>query len=209
MVLFVSPSAASSSRLHAGATMPFVAASLILVLGAGRRVDFWLSARCSGTKANGRARLLRDNLPLSIPGSGDSAGSPAPPHSLGEFNRIENGARTLPVDVFDAAVLGVEGVLPQGGRPVDEHLGLYAFALRDAYPDVLQRVGDLPEQRVNSLEALGQELMNAVFDGPSVSQVRDPHLAVPLADPLDASLALFEARRIPGQVDVDECAQSL
>ena len=79
----------------------------------------------------------------------------------------------------------------------------------DVDPDVLEHVGHLAEELVDALEALGQEAVDAVFDGVAVAHVVDGHVVAGLADALDAAFALFESGGVPGQVEVDEGAQAL
>ncbi len=87
--------------------------------------------------------------------------------------------------------------------------GSLDFPQRHVDPDILQHIRNLAEQRVDALKAGRQQLMNAVFDGASVTHVVNEDRVVELADPLDAALSLFEPCRIPRQVEVDERSEAL
>ena len=44
--------------------------------------------------------------------------------------------------------------------------------------------------------------MNSIFDGTTVSEIRDPHFAPRLSYALDTTLALLQPSRIPGKVEM-------
>ena len=80
---------------------------------------------------------------------------------------------------------------------------------RDLHPDVFESVWNLAEESVNGFEAVGQHLMNPVFDGVAVAEVGNPDFASSLADTLDAAFALFETGWVPRKIDIDERTQTL
>jgi hypothetical protein len=50
--------------------------------------------------------------------------------------------------------------------------------------------------------------MDPILHRAQVAQIVNVHRAVELADPLDTTLALLQASRIPGQVEVDQRASA-
>ena len=92
---------------------------------------------------------------------------------------------------------------------VDDPLGLLFVSQGGGDPDVFQGIWYLSEHVPNVHQSLRQELMDAVFHGTPVAHIVDQDLGPQLADPLDPSPALFQPRRIPGKVQIDERPQSL
>ena len=56
---------------------------------------------------------------------------------------------------------------------------------------------------------MGQRSVNFVLDRAGVAQAQDMDVVTGLTDPLDATFALFEPRRVPGHVDVHLRAETL
>ena len=60
----------------------------------------------------------------------------------------------------------------------------------------------LAEHGEDVAEAVGQRGVDLVLDRAGVAQVKDLDVVADLADALNATLALFEPRRVPGHVDI-------
>ena len=60
---------------------------------------------------------------------------------------------------------------------------------------------------MNCFETIRQHLVDPVLDEVAVSEIGDPDLGARLADTLDAAFALLKTSRVPGKVDIDECAE--
>ena len=58
---------------------------------------------------------------------------------------------TLPINLLDALVFDLEGVLLRHGG--DDLLGAFDFAQSDVNPDILEHVGHLAEKCVDALKA--------------------------------------------------------
>src|SRR3546814_296917 len=74
---------------------------------------------------------------------------------------------------------------------------------------ILDDVRQTSEQVVASLEPLGDLRQDALVPAIAVDQIQDVHLIPALPEPLDAPDALFESRRVPGEVHIDERAECL
>ncbi len=83
------------------------------------------------------------------------------------------------------------------------------FTQRDVDPDVLQHVRNLAEERLNSLQACGQRVVDVIFNRTEITHVVNVNGVAQLADSLDSPLALFEASWIPRQVEIDERGEPL
>src|SRR4051794_14585143 len=92
---------------------------------------------------------------------------------------------------------------------LDQALGFFHLALRRAHPDVLQRVGQRSEDVVDVFEAVRQSAMNVILDRVAIAQIEDVDRIRLLSDTLNASLALFQTRWVPRQVDIDQGLQPL
>jgi hypothetical protein len=126
--------------------------------------------------------------------------------SLGEGGALGGGGEdalaAFPVDSFDLLILDVEGVFLRDGG--DDLLGAFDFAQSYVNPHVLQNIGNLAEQGKDFLQARGQELVDAIFDGVEIPHVVNENGVAQLADALNAAFALLQARWIPGQVQIYE-----
>lgn len=150
-------------------------------------------------------------LPFVGPGLARAGGRWCRSPTFGEGGAFGGGGEdalaTFPVDSFDSLVLDVEWVL--FGHGGDDLLGAFDLAKGHVNPYVLQNIGDLAEQGKDFVQARGQELVDAVFDGVEVPHVVNEDDVAQLADALNAAFALFQARWIPGQVQVYEGGQAL
>ena len=86
---------------------------------------------------------------------------------------------------------------------VDQPVRRLDFTKCHPDPDILKDIRYLPEKRMDPLESGGQQLMDAILDGPPISHVEYIDLISHLPDALDAPFALFQSRRIPRKVQVD------
>jgi hypothetical protein len=134
--------------------------------------------------------------------------SPRVAQDFADANGVENGGAGFPIGVFDFAVFLAEGVAGVGGA-FDELAGGLFVVLGNFHPHILERVGNLAENPVDSFKSLGEDAVHFVFHRIAVAQVGDPYFRADLTDTLDPALALFEARGVPWKVDVDECAEAL
>jgi hypothetical protein len=134
--------------------------------------------------------------------------SPRVAQDFADADGVEDGGAGFPIGVFDFAVFFVEGVAGVGGA-FDELAGRLFVVLGDFHPHILERVGNLAEYSVDGFKSLGEDAVHFVFHRIAVAQVGDPYFRADLSNALDATLALFEARGVPWQVDVDECAEAL
>jgi hypothetical protein len=83
---------------------------------------------------------------------------------------------------------------------IDGLLGTLDLAERDIDPHILKNIRDLTEHPINGLKAAGEKMMNSVLHRVLVSHVENVDRVSKLADPLDTSLALFEACGVPRKV---------
>ena len=121
--------------------------------------------------------------------------------------RIQHPAAGFPVNVFNPVISHFKGMALR--NDIDDPFGLFFIPQGGSDPDVFQSVRDLAEHIPDILQSLGQELMNPVLHGILVAHVIDQYLRAQLADPLNPSFALFQPRRVPGKVEIDERPQSL
>ena len=76
-------------------------------------------------------------------------------------------------------------------------------------PVVFDGVGQAPEDVVAILHAPRDDFVDFLVLGVVIHEIEHVHGPPRLAEALDPSEALFEPRRIPGQVDIDQRAQGL
>lgn len=125
-----------------------------------------------------------------------------------ELSRLGKGSGArFPVYRLDLIVAQLKGVC--GGYGIDQASCLLLLCESDFDPDIFQRIRDLTEQAVNVGEARRQQLMDAVFDGAAIPQVVDVHGRVDLTDTLDAPFALLQSGGVPGEIQIDQRAQTL
>ena len=76
-------------------------------------------------------------------------------------------------------------------------------------PVVLEGIRQLTKHGEDVAKAKGQRSVHFVFDRAGIAQAKDVDVVPSLTNPLDATFALFEPRRIPGHVDIHLRAEPL
>jgi len=120
---------------------------------------------------------------------------------------MQDGAAGFPVHWLNAIVTQLEWVRR---RDLVNDLACLLFVMqRDGDPDVFEGVRQLAEHVADRSQPVGEELMHTVLNGATVAHVVDVNLIAALADTLDPAFALLQAGGVPGQIKVDQGAESL
>jgi hypothetical protein len=93
---------------------------------------------------------------------------------------VEHLGTRFPGGLGDLVVFQVEGVL--FGHLVDGATGLFDLPERHLYPDIFEDIRELAKERMNAFQALGEKIVDSVFDRAFVAHVVDPHCIAQLAN---------------------------
>jgi hypothetical protein len=138
--------------------------------------------------------------------------SPPLPHPVVNVARGEHLFSIFPVQPLVVGDVAEVAQLHRRLRPINalgEMLDGGAVFENRVNPVILKCVGQLAEHGEDVAKAQGQGGIDRVFDRAGVAKAKDVDVVPSLTDPLDATLALFEPRGVPGHVDIDLCAESL
>lgn len=138
--------------------------------------------------------------------------SPPLPHPRIDVARGKHPFRILPVEPL---IVGDVAHVPElhgghdGLNPLREVTNRGAILHHGIDPVVLETVWQLSQNREDVAKPFRQSGIDLVFDRAGIPQAQNLDLVAGLADTLDAALPLFQARWVPGEIDVDLGAEPL
>jgi hypothetical protein len=104
-------------------------------------------------------------------------------------------------------VFDCKGVLLWDG--INGRFRSFEVAECDINPDIFQDIRQLTKERMDPCQAFGEQSVHTVFNGFFIAHVIHEHHVPQLPNTLDAAFALFQTRRIPGQIQINQRTKPL